>query len=86
VRRAISDANLEMGRDISVIIHDDALSYLPNGAEIPIFTATKSSVHEAGKLCAQMLLDIIEAEDQTPRHTLLETDLTLGESTGPAPK
>jgi len=86
VRRAISDANLKMGRDISVIIHDDALSYLPNGAEIPIFTATKSSVHEAGKLCAQMLLDIIDAGDQTPRHTLLETDLTLGESTGPVPK
>ncbi|MBL1435368.1 MAG: substrate-binding domain-containing protein [Rhodobacteraceae bacterium] len=86
VRRAISDAQLKMGRDISVIIHDDALSYLPNGADIPIFTATKSSVHEAGKLCAQMLLDIIDAGDQTPRHTLLETDLTLGESTGPAPK
>jgi len=86
VRRAISDARLQMGRDISVIIHDDALSYLPNGADIPIFTATKSSVHEAGKLCAQMLLDIIDAGDKTPRHTLLETDLTLGESTGPVPK
>lgn len=86
VRRAISDADLKMGRDISVIIHDDALSYLPNGADIPIFTATKSSVHAAGKLCAQMLLDIIDAGDQTPRHTLMETDLTLGESTGPAPK
>ncbi len=86
VRRAISDARLKIGRDISIIIHDDALSYLPNGAEIPIFTATKSSVHEAGKLCAQMLLDIIDAGDKTPRHTLLETDLTLGESTGPAPK
>ncbi len=84
VRRAISDARLKLGRDISVIIHDDALSYLPNGADIPIFTATKSSVHEAGKLCAQMLLDIINAGDRTPRHTLLETELTVGESTGPA--
>ncbi len=84
VRRAISDARLKMGRDISVIIHDDALSYLPNGAEIPIFTATKSSVHEAGKLCAQMLLDIINGGEKTPRHTLLESELTVGESTGPA--
>ncbi len=84
VRRAISDARLKMGRDISVIIHDDALSYLPNGAEIPIFTATKSSVHEAGKLCAQMLLDIIVAEDKSPRHTQLESELMVGESTGPA--
>lgn len=85
VRRALNDARLKMGRDVSVIIHDDALSYLPNGADIPLFTATKSSVHEAGRLCAKMLLDIIEAKDQTPRHTLLETDLTLGESTGPVP-
>ncbi len=84
VRRAISDARLNMGRDISVIIHDDVLSYLPNGADIPIFTATKSSVHEAGKLCAQMLLDIIGAGDRSPRHTLLESELTIGQSTGPA--
>ncbi len=83
VRRAIGDAGLKMGHDISVIIHDDALSYLPNGAEIPMFTATKSSVHHAGQLCAQMLLDIIADNDKKPRHILLETELTVGESTGP---
>ena len=85
VRRAISDAGKKMGRDVSVIIHDDALSYLPNGVEIPIFTATKSSVRHAGQLCAQLLLDIIEKGDQTPQHILLETELTVGESTGPVP-
>lgn len=83
VRRAIGNAGQKMGRDVSVIIHDDVLSYLPNGAEIPLFTATKSSVHQAGKLCAQMLLDIIAAGDTTPQHILLETELTIGESTGP---
>ena len=83
VRRAISHAGLKMGRDVSVIIHDDVLSYLPNGSDIPLFTATKSSVQHAGQLCAQMLLDIIAADDATPRHILLETELTLGESTGP---
>ncbi|MCF6304442.1 MAG: substrate-binding domain-containing protein [Rhodobacteraceae bacterium] len=86
VRRAIGEAGLKMGSDISVIIHDDALSYLPNGAEIPMFTATKSSVHHAGQLCAQMLLDIIADKDPIPRHILLETELTVGESTGPVPK
>jgi len=85
VRRALGDAGKKMGRDVSVIIHDDALSYLPNGADIPIFTATKSSVHHAGQLCAKMLLDIIKSGSNTPRHTLLETELTVGESTGPAP-
>jgi len=86
VRRAISTAGLKLGRDVSVVIHDDVLSYLPNGADIPLFTATKSSVHRAGQLCAQMLLDIISANDQTPRHTLLEAELTLGESTRGAPQ
>ena len=83
VRRAIGDLGLKMGRDVSVIIHDDALSYLPNGAEIPMFTATKSSIRGAGQLCAQMLLDIIASADPAPRHTLLETELTVGESSGP---
>ncbi|MBL4808050.1 MAG: substrate-binding domain-containing protein [Rhodobacteraceae bacterium] len=82
VRRAISDAGKKMGRDISVVIHDDELSYLPNGVDIPIFTATKSSVRQAGRLCAQMLLDIIREKDLTPRHILLESELTVGESTG----
>ncbi|MGR3290037.1 MAG: substrate-binding domain-containing protein, partial [Paracoccaceae bacterium] len=57
VRRAIGDMGKKMGRDISVIIHDDELSYLRNGGEIPIFTAAKSSVRQAGRICAQMLLD-----------------------------
>ncbi len=86
VRRAISDAGLAIGRDVSVVIHDDVLSYLKNGGDIPIFTAARSSVHLAGQLCAEMLLDIIRNPGQPPRHQLLETELTIGTSTGPAPK
>ncbi len=86
VRRAIGDAGLEMGRDVSVVIHDDVLSYLKNGGDIPIFTAARSSVHEAGRLCAEMLLRIIaEPAPATPRHLLLESELVIGSSTGPAP-
>lgn len=66
IRRAIREANLEMGRDVSVIIHDDDLSYLPNGRDDPIFTATRSSVREAGRRAATMLLDIIANGSDTP--------------------
>ena len=83
VRRAIGDAGLRMGRDISVIIHDDVLSYLRNGDDIPIFTAVRSSVHEAGKLCAEMLLGIIGGKDQARRNLLLEAELVVGGSTSP---
>lgn len=85
VRRAVGAAGLQLGRDISVVIHDDVLSYLKNGAEVPIFSATRSSVREAGQTCAEMLLDIIQHPGQPPRQKLLEAELTVGESTGPAP-
>ncbi len=86
VRRAIEGAGLTMGRDVSVIIHDDDLSYLPNGDDVPIFTATRSSVREAGRLVAEMLIDLVNDPTSTPRERLLEADLIIGQSTGPAPK
>ncbi len=85
VRRAIEGRGLRMGRDVSVIIFDDDLSYLRNGNDVPIFTATRSSVREAGKLSAEMLLGVISQPDCPPQHRLLEAELILGQSTGPAP-
>lgn len=86
VRRAIRDMDLRLGRDISVVIFDDELSYLKNGEEVPIFTATRSSVRQAGQICAEMLLDIIRRPGEPPKHLLLEAELTVGQSTGPAPR
>lgn len=83
VRRALEDAGLKMGRDVSVITHDDDLSYLKNGEGVPIFTATRSSVRDAGRECAQMLLDQIRDPDIGPLTRLLEVDLTVGHSTEP---
>ncbi|MBE0552180.1 MAG: substrate-binding domain-containing protein, partial [Rhodobacteraceae bacterium] len=85
IRRAIEGRGLKMGRDVSVIIFDDELSYLRNGEGLPIFTATRSSVREAGRHAAAMLLDIVANPDAPPRHDMLEADLILGQSTGPAP-
>ena len=80
------EAGLEMGRDVSVITHDDDLSYLANGRDMPIFTATRSSVREAGRLAAEMLLRHIAAPARDPETHLLEAQLIIGGSTGPAPK
>ncbi|WP_224824666.1 LacI family DNA-binding transcriptional regulator [Cognatishimia sp. MH4019] len=85
VRRAIEERGLRMGRDISVITHDDALSYFKNGEEAPIFTATCSSVREAGRQAAQMLLERIANPHLPPPNRLLEAQLVVGGSTGPAP-
>lgn len=85
VRRSIEGRGLKLGRDVSVIIFDDDLSYLRNGEDVPIFTATRSSVKEAGRLAAEMLLQVIARPDLPPQHRLLEAELILGQSTGPAP-
>ena len=85
VRRAIEEQGLVMGRDVSVITHDDELSYLKNGQDVPIFTATRSSVREAGRHCANMLINQIQNPDLGPQNELLEAELVVGRSTGPAP-
>jgi len=85
-RRAIDERGLRMGRDISVIIHDDDLSYMKNGGDVPIFTATRSSVREAGRIAAAMLLETIAGRLSAPSNRLLEAELIIGQSTGPAPQ
>ncbi|WP_092365547.1 substrate-binding domain-containing protein [Cribrihabitans marinus] len=84
VRRAIEEAGLVMGRDVSVITHDDDLSYLRNGGDVPIFTATRSSVRRAGGILAEMLIDRIENPAPEPNRLMLEAELVVGRSTGPA--
>lgn len=86
VRRAIEERGLKMGRDISVIIHDDELSYMKNGDGVPIYTATRSSVREAGRIAAEMLLGMIANPGADLPTLLLEADLIIGQSTGPAPR
>ncbi|WP_425090188.1 LacI family DNA-binding transcriptional regulator [Tropicimonas sp. S265A] len=85
VRRAIAQHGLQMGRDISVVTHDDEISYLRNGASEPVFTATRSSVRDAGRRTAELLLAQIANPNAAPAQELWECDLTLGSSTGPCP-
>ena len=87
VRRAVEEAGLVMGRDVSILTHDDELGYLKNGTDQqPIFTATRSSVREAGRRCANMLIAQIASGERTPRSDLMEAVLVVGDSTGPAPE
>jgi LacI family transcriptional regulator len=85
VRRAIQEFGLQMGTDVSVVTFDDDLSYLRNGTDVPIFTATRSSVREAGTRSAEMLIDRINNPDTPAQTFMLEAELLVGRSTGPAP-
>ncbi len=86
VRRAVQEAGLEVGTDVSIITHDDDLSYLGNGEDVPIFTATRSSVWSAGAIVAEFLIQKMQDPDAEPQTRLLEAELILGRSTGPARK
>lgn len=86
LRRAASDLGLVLGRDLSVVTHDDELSYLRNGDSQPLFTATRSSVRQAGRDAADLLLQLVTGEHAGPITRLMEVELTMGQSTGPAPR
>lgn len=86
VRRAVEETGLVMGRDVSIVTHDDDLGYLKNGDGEPIYTATRSSVREAGQRAAAMLIDLISDPAPDSRSELLDAVLVVGNSTGPAPK
>jgi LacI family transcriptional regulator len=85
IRRAAADRGLRLGRDLSVICHDDELSYLNNDVGGPAFTATRSSIRAAGQRCAEILIELIRNPGRPPIQELWETDLTVGRSTGPCP-
>lgn len=83
VRRALTELGLKLRQDISLITHDDELSYLPNEGEVPMFTATRSSVREAGRRSARLLLSLVDDPECGPVTELMETSLIMGASTGP---
>lgn len=85
LRRAVTEAGLQLGRDVSVVTHDDGLSYLKNDGGRPAFTATRSSIHKAGRRCAEILIELINDPGSGPIQELWPVELTLGQSTGPAP-
>lgn len=83
--RALSEAGQTLGEDVSVITYDDQLSFLRplETGGLPLFTSLRSSIQAAGRRAAQMLIEQITADDDTPRQELWEADLVLGRSTRP---
>jgi LacI family transcriptional regulator len=86
VRRACSELGITLGKELSLIVHDDDLSYFRNGAAASQYTATRSSVRQAGFTCAELLMEQIANPDIPKRHVLMEAELIIGSTTGPAPR
>lgn len=84
--RAIREAGLQLGSDISLIAHDDDLMLLkPEHFSTPLST-TSSSLREAGRRVAERLIAAVtEPEADMPTAELWSAELTIRASTGPAP-
>lgn len=83
VRRAVLERGLSVPDHVSIVTHDDVLSYLPNDTTPPLFTATRSPIHKAGALLAEILINQIEGHQTMPRGEILQPEFIQGQSSGP---
>ncbi|MBU3030015.1 LacI family DNA-binding transcriptional regulator [Paracoccus marinaquae] len=83
ISQGLDERGLRLGADLSVVSFDDDLAYSRNPGVVPLFTAMRSSVREAGRRSAAMLISKIESGDPEPKHDLMEAELVVGRSTGP---
>lgn len=84
--RAVNQAGLKLGEDISLIAHDDVLPHLkPENFSVPL-TTTRSSLRAAGVRIAQRLIGTVKQDGAYPEQELWKTELIVRASTGAAPR
>ena len=85
VSRAVRAAGLVLGRDVSMIAHDDVFPFLNADQMQPPLTTTRSSIRAAGNRIGELLLQCLRGRPVSEIHELWPIELVLRESTGPAP-
>lgn len=85
VYRAARDRGLSVGRDVSVVAHDDALPQVRALEFEPALTVTRAPLRDACKPLADHLIDHLGGRPAEELQTLAEAELIIRGSTGPAP-
>ncbi|ODT82943.1 MAG: transcriptional regulator [Pelagibacterium sp. SCN 64-44] len=85
VFRAIRQAGLQLGQDVSMIAHDDVFPYLNADNMYPTMSTTRSSMRQAGTRIAELIGQILAGKPAEQIHELWPVELVLRESSGPAP-
>jgi LacI family transcriptional regulator len=83
--RAIRAAGLTLGRDVSMIAHDDVFPFLNADRMVPTMSTTRSSIRAAGTRVAELAIELLAGRAPTTIHELWPVDLVVRGSTGPAP-
>ena len=82
--RALCDAGLRVPQDVSVIGFDDIVTA---AFSQPSLTTVKQPLRQMGVTAAQVLLErIADPEKEYPAEIVMEPELIVRESTGPAPR
>ncbi|HSY03185.1 MAG TPA: LacI family DNA-binding transcriptional regulator [Acidobacteriaceae bacterium] len=82
--RAICDTGLRVPQDISVIGFDDIITA---AFSQPSLTTVKQPLRQMGLTAAEVLLErIADSEKEFPAEIVMEPELIVRESTGPAPR
>lgn len=84
--RAIRAAGLELGRDVSMIAHDDVFPFLNPDVMVPTMSTTRSSIRAAGKRVGELLLELLRGRSAASIHELWPVELVIRGSTGPVPR
>jgi LacI family transcriptional regulator len=85
VFRAIRSAGLTLGKDVSMIAHDDVFPYLNADTMVPSMSTTRSSIRAAGGRVAELLSQVLAGKPADDIHELWPVEMVLRQSTGPGP-
>jgi LacI family transcriptional regulator len=83
--RAVRTAGLMLGKDVSLLAHDDVFSYINADNMVPTLSTTRSSIRAAGERIGEMMLDILSGKQKTMFEEVWPVELVVKESTGPVP-
>jgi LacI family transcriptional regulator len=83
--RAIRSEGLMLGRDVSLIAHDDVFAYINADNMVPTVSTTRSSIRSAGSRVGEFLVQLLSGKSADEIHEVWPVELVLRESTGPAP-
>ncbi len=83
--RVIRAAGLTLGRDVSLIAHDDVFPFLNPDRMVPPLTTLRSPIRAAGTRVAEMVIDLLGGRTPETIHELWPVELVVRASTGPAP-
>ncbi len=86
VYRALSEAGLDVGGDVSVIAHDDVLPHMRTEHFAVPLTVTRAPIRDASIHLAEMISKVVAGIDPKTLQITEPVDLVVRDSTGPVPE